>query len=141
MGARLTSKKYRRTTIELEEALYKRVKALAVEKDTTLREIISEALEEKLKQEEEKMESKNSDILSNPFARKIIREMEKFISRDAAVLLLRSKCEKRGIDPAKIDEEALNDEFIESLCGSMRYLCEIGEDECIAMLKRCRDGR
>ena len=138
VGVLVKSKKYRRTTIELDEGLYKRVKALAIEKDKTLREVISEALEEKLREEEAKKEAENSDFLGNPLAKRIIEEMERFISKEAAILLLRTKCEKRGVTPGDIRADIINDDFLESLCNSMKYISEIDEKECVRRLKALR---
>ncbi len=139
-GVTLTSKKNRRTTIELDEGLYKRVKALALERDMTMKEIISEALEEKLKKEEERKEASNSDFLGNPVVRKVVGEMERFISREAAMLLFRTKCEKRGINPAHITEDDLTEEFLESLCTGMKFLSDINKKDCMEALRSCIGG-
>jgi hypothetical protein len=137
----ILAKKYRRTTIELDENLYKRVKALAVEKDLTLREIISEALEEKLKREEEKAEASNSDFMGNKLASKLVKAMSKLITKEGAMLLFKSKCEKRGINPANISEEDITDDFIVSLCNGMRYISDIDGDDCVDVLKKAIGGR
>ncbi len=137
----MVAKKYRRTTIELDVTLYKRVKALAVEKDMTLREIISEALEEKLAQEEEKNDAMNSDFLrENPLSKKIVRAMETFISRDAAILLFIKKCESRNYDPYTITREMVTEDFLSSLCNGIRHLSDVDNTECLKVLKTAVGG-
>ncbi len=137
----MVSKKYRRTTIEIDEQLYKRIKALAVEKDRTMRDIISEALEEKLAHEEEKKDTMDSDFLrENPISKKIVGTMEKFISGDAALLLFVKKCESRGYNPSLIGREMLSDEFLLSLCNGMRYLSDVDKSECLKALKAAVGG-
>ncbi len=139
MGVTLTGIKKRRTTIELEESLYKRAKALAVEKDVTLKEIISEALEEKLMREEEKKDAENNDFMDNTLALKIIKEMERFLSREAAILLFRNKCEKRGINPKKITEHIITKDCLESLCNGITYISSVSKKECIEALKKVKE--
>lgn len=130
------TKKYKRTTIELDEQLYKRTKALAVEKDRTMRDIISEALEEKLAREEEKKETIDSDFLrDNPVSNRIVKTLEKFISRDAAMLLFTKKCDSRGYDPFLISSDIISDEFLISLCNAVTNLSNVEKGECLKALK------
>lgn len=135
VGVNLASKKYRRTTIELDESLYRRIKKLAVEKDKTLRDIITEALEEKLRKEEELMEAFNSDFMRNKIAKKIVKAMENFISEEAAKILFKTKCENIGINPTDISADDITHEFIHSICNSMRHISNIDMEECVEHLE------
>ena len=137
----MATKKYRRTTIEIDERLYKRTKALAVEKEKTLRDIISEALEEKIAAEEEKNDALDTDFLrDNPSSRKIVKAMEEFVSHDAAILLFSKKCEVKGCDPSLLDKEDITDDFLLSLCNGIRYLSNVDNKECLEKLKTVLGG-
>ncbi len=137
----MASKKYRRTTIELDENLYRRVKKLAVERDKTLRDIITEALEDKLRKEEELMETSNSDFMKNKIARKIVKEMERFISSDTAMVLFKSKCQMMGLNPVDIGEEDISYDLLRSLCNGMRTITLVDMDECIESLESAVGGK
>lgn len=141
MGVNLASKKYRRTTIELDENIYRRVKKLAIERDKTLRDIITEALEDKLRKEEELMEASNSDFMSNKLASKIVKEMERFISSDTAMVLFKSKCQMMGLNPTEISEDDISYDLIRSLCNGMRTITLIDMEECMERLKSAIGGK
>ena len=139
MGEVVPKGKFRRTTIELDENLYKRIKSLAVERDITMREMITEALEEKLA-EEEKKSPKDSIFKSDSISSRIIERMEKYISRDAAIVLFIRKCEDFGYDPVYLMEEDLTDDFFSSICKAIMHISSAKEGECLENLKEFSGG-
>ena len=117
------------------EDIYKRIKSLAIERDLTLREIITEALVEKLEREETSLDAQKGVIRSGSVSAKLVRSMEDIISREAAITLLVRKCEKHGCDPIYLTQADIDDEFLRDLCQGMSYLSSYGDKECLKKLK------
>lgn len=136
----MAEKRFRRTTIEMPEALYKRIKALAIEKDMTLREVITEALEEKLAKEESSTADKGRITRAGSVSSRLIGAMEKFVTPDAAITLLIRKCEQFGYDPMYLEGENIDDSFLKELCHSMMYLAHESESVCFSALKAALEG-
>ena len=130
----MVEKRVKRTTIEMPESLFKQIKALAIEKDMTLRELITEALEDKLEKERTK-ETDQKRIGRGSTSSRLIGVMERFITPDAAITLLIRKCERYGYDPMYLDEEYISEDFLKDLCKSMMYLSNESEDVCFEELK------
>ena len=140
IGDKVADKRFRRTTIEMPEEIYKRIKALAIDKDMTLREIITEALEEKIEKEEGGEKDKERMIRSGTVSSRLIEAMKRFVTPDAAITLLIRKCEKYGYDPIYLEEENISEDFIRSLCSSMMYLSHESEEICYEALKSAVEG-
>ncbi len=130
----MVEKRVKRTTIEMPESLFKQIKALAIEKDMTLRELITEALEDKLEKERTK-EADQKRIGRGSVSSRLIGVMERFITPDAAITLLIRKCERYGYDPMYLDEEYISEDFLKDLCKSMMYLSNESEDVCFEEMK------
>jgi len=122
------------------EHIYKRIKSLAIERDMTLREVITEALLEKLEREESVGIGQKNRIKSGSVSFRLISAMEKIISREAAITLLVRKCEKHGCDPTYLTYEEVDDEFLRSLCQGMSYLSDYSEEECMDKLRFEMEG-
>ncbi len=131
----MAESKYRRTTIEMPEDIYKRIKSLAIERDMTLREIITEALLEKLEKEESFPGTSTGMMKTGSLSYLLVSAMEKMITREAAITLLVRKCEKYGCDPTYLSIEDVDDEFLSSLCQGMSYLTNKTEKECMDILR------
>ena len=139
-GEKVAEKRFRRTTIEMPDELYKKIKARAIEKDMTLRQFITEALEEKLEREASTSADSGSIARSGSLSSKLIKVMQRFISPDAAVTLLIRKCEQFGYDPMYLESEHIDDSFLKELCHSMMYLANESEDSCFSQLKSAMEG-
>jgi hypothetical protein len=135
VGELVAEKRYRRTTIEMPEDTYKRIKSLAIELNMTMRQIITEALLEKLEREENPQGAQKGIMKSGSLSSKLVKAMERSISREAAITILVRKCEKFGCDPTYLSSEDLDDELLKSICESISHLSGDSEEECLEKLK------
>ena len=139
-GDKVVEKRFRRTTIEMPDELYKKIKSLALEKDMTLRQFITEALEEKMEREVRESTDSKSIARRSSLSSRLIKVMQNFISPDAAVTLLIRKCEQFGYDPMYLESEHIEDRFLKELCHSMMYLANESEENCFLQLKSATEG-
>lgn len=117
----------KKTTIDLDLALFRRLKQLALDTDRTIREIVTEALQEKLAREAQSTEGTQTsarDVNSNPLAQRVVQEMERVIPHDVAVRMLSQKCIKHGTFLETLNRRQLTRELIDDILNSVQYMAD-----------------
>ncbi len=106
----------KRTTIDLDISLYKRLKQHAVLTGKSMKDFISEAIEEKLDREIK------HNTPSNPYASTILEHMERITSKTIARALLEEKCKNYGIHMEELNRHTFSDEMMEDILSSIALI-------------------
>lgn len=117
----------KKTTIDLDLALFRRLKQYALDTDRTIREIVTEALQEKLAREAQSVDGTPAsarDVDSNPLAQRVVQEMERVLPHDVAVRMLSQKCVKHGTFLETVNRRQLSRELIDDILNSVQYMAD-----------------
>ena len=117
----------KKTTIDLDLALFRRLKQYALDHDRTIREIVTEALQEKLAREAQSAngtQTSAKEVDSNPLAQRVVQEMERVIPHDVAVRMLSTKCVQHGTFLETLNRRQLNRELIDDILNSVQYMAD-----------------
>ncbi len=117
----------KKTTIDLDLALFRRLKQYALDTDRTIREIVTEALQEKLARESQSIDgaqASTKDVNSNPLAQRVVQEMERVLPHDVAVRMLSQKCVKHGTFLETLNRRQLSRELIDDVLNSVQYMAD-----------------
>jgi hypothetical protein len=104
-----------RTTVILDEELRKKLKMLSVQKDISMKEIITQALEEKI-QREMSGATASDEFGDNPMVNSIGRVLDPVIGAAATRVLLAQITRRSGTTPRKLSRSDITKEFIELVC-------------------------
>lgn len=117
-----------RTTIILDEELRNKLKMLSIQKDISMKEIITLALEEWIRSESSGSFSHVHDRAGeNKFTQKIIDELEPVIGLPAARALLAQKCAKHGVNMKKMMRSDFSRPLVESIIDGVDALATAQE--------------
>ncbi len=108
----------KKTTIDLDIDLFKRLKQYSLDTDRSVRTIVSEAIAEKLSRDarrEGPTPSTTRLIKRNPIADQVLAELLLFFPEELAVRLFSQKCAEHGVMPEALRPSDLSPTFIESL--------------------------
>lgn len=117
----------KKTTIDLDLALFRRLKQYALDTDRTIREIVTEALQEKLARESQPMDgspAETRDVESNPLASRVVQEMERVLPHDVAVRMLSQKCVQHGTFLETLSRRQLTSELIDDILNSVQFMAD-----------------
>jgi len=117
----------KKTTIDLDLALFRRLKQYALDTDCTIRDIVTEALQEKLAREAQGIDSTQTsvrDVNSNPLAQRVVQEMERVLPYEVAVRMLSQKCVKHGTFLETLNRRQLTSELIDDILNSVQYMAD-----------------
>jgi hypothetical protein len=115
----------KKTTIDLEIDLFKRLKQYSLDTDKSVRVIVSEAISEKLSREASRDGSAPSTtrlIKRNPIADGILTELLTFFPEELAVRLLSQKCAEQGLMPEALRPSDVSAVFVESLARPVQLM-------------------
>jgi hypothetical protein len=113
-----------RTTIILDEDLRRKLKMLSLQKDISMREIITQALEEKISKDLDGA-SGPSSIGDNVFVSRILSELDMIIGGAAARALLAQKCKRFNVALRDFSRTDMNEAFIDSLCQGIVFIATV----------------
>lgn len=108
----------KKTTIDLDIDLFKRLKQYSLDTDRSVRTIVSEAIGEKLSRDARRdgpAPSTTRFIKRNPIADQVLAELLLFFPEDLAVRLFSQKCAEQGVMPEALRPADLTPTFIDSL--------------------------
>lgn len=108
----------KKTTIDLDIDLFKRLKQYSLDVDRSVRTIVSEAIAEKLTRDarrEGPSPGATRLIKRNPIADAILAELLFFFPEELAVRLFTQKCSEQGVMPEALRPSDLTPPFIEAL--------------------------
>ena len=117
----------KKTTIDLDLALFRRLKQYALDTDRTIREIVTEALQEKLARESQPMDgspAETRDVESNPLASRVVQEMERVLPHDVAVRMLSQKCVQHGTFLETLSRRQLTKELVDDILNSVQFMAD-----------------
>ncbi len=117
----------KKTTIDLDLALFRRLKQYALDTDRTIREIVTEALQEKLARETQTMEGTQTparDVETNPLAHRVVQELERIVPNDIALRLVSQKCVKHGTFLETLSRRQLSRELIDDIVNSIAHMAD-----------------
>ncbi len=115
----------KKTTIDLDIDLFKRLKQYSLDADKSVRVIVSEAINEKLTREarrETGLPSNSRFIKRNPVADAILTELLTIFPEELAVRLLAQKCAENAVTPESLRPDDLTPGFIESLARPVEMM-------------------
>jgi hypothetical protein len=121
-----------RTTVILDEELRKKLKMLSLQKDISMKDIITQALEEKIQRELTGAET-SDEFSDNPVVTSIGKVLEPPIGSVAAKLLIAQTCRKFGTSTRKLSRGDITAAFIEAIC--QKVLDIASEDDAGAVRK------
>lgn len=108
----------KKTTIDLDIDLFKRLKQHSLDTDRSVRVIVCEAISEKLQRDaarEGPAPSTTRLIKRNPIADGILNELLVFFPEELAVRLLSQRCAEHGVIPEALRPSDVTAAFVESL--------------------------
>lgn len=108
----------KKTTIDLDIDLFKRLKQYSLDTDRSVRTIVSEAISEKLTRDARRdgpAPSPTRLIKRNPIADAVLAELLLFFPEELAVRLFSQKCAEQGVMPEALRPSDLTPAFIDSL--------------------------
>jgi predicted transcriptional regulator len=117
----------KKTTIDLDLALFRKLKQYALDHDRTIREIVTEALQEKLARETQNSDgaqTSTKDVNNNPLAQRVVQEMERVIPHDVAVRMLSQKCVQHGTFLETLNRRQLSHDLIDDILNSVQYMAD-----------------
>jgi hypothetical protein len=115
----------KKTTIDLDIDLFKRLKQYSLDTDRSVRTIISEAIAEKLSKEARRdgpTPSTTRLIKRNPLADGILGELLLFFPEELAVRLLSQKCAEHGVVPEALRPSDISSSLVESLARPVEMM-------------------
>lgn len=115
----------KKTTIDLDIDLFKRLKQYSLDTDRSVRIIVSEAIAEKLSKEARRdgpAPSMTRLIKRNPIADGILAELLLFFPEELAVRLLSQKCAEHGVVPEALRPSDLTPGLIEGLARPVEMM-------------------
>ena len=115
----------KKTTIDLDIDLFKRLKQYSLDTDRSVRIIVSEAIAEKLSKEARRdgpAPSTTRLIKRNPIADSILAELLLFFPEELAVRLLSQKCAEHGVVPEALRPSDLSTSLIEGLARPVEMM-------------------
>jgi hypothetical protein len=117
----------KKTTIDLDLALFRRLKQYALDTDRTIREIVTEALQEKLARETQATEGGQTpvkDLDDNPLAHRVVQEIERIMPKELAVRMLSQKCVKHDLFLETLTRRQLTKELIDDVLSSLHHMAD-----------------
>ncbi len=117
----------KKTTIDLDLALFRRLKQYALDTDRTIREIVTEALQEKLTRETQSSEGVQTpvkDLDDNPLAHRVVQEVERVMPRELAVRMLSQKCVKHDAFLETLTRRQLTKELVDDVLLSLHHMAD-----------------
>ena len=119
LGGQPTSRAVKKTTIDLDIELFKKLKQFSLDTDRSVRIIVSEAIAEKLSREARQAGPGGAVpgrlIKRNPVADAILSELLSIFPEELAVRLLSQKCAEQAVTPEALRAGDITPGFIESL--------------------------
>lgn len=115
----------KKTTIDLDIDLFKRLKQFSLDADKSVRVIVSEAIAEKLAREarrEGAIPLTGRLIKRNPVADAILTELLTIFPEELAVRLLSQKCAENAITPEGLRPGDLTPTFIDALARPVEMM-------------------
>lgn len=117
----------KKTTIDLDLALFRRLKQYALDTDRTIRDIVTEALQEKLAREAQSSEGSPTtikDLDENPLAHRVVQEIEQIVPRELAIRMLEQKCLKHDIFLETITRKQLTRELVDDVLLAIHHMAD-----------------
>jgi hypothetical protein len=114
----IVARAVKKTTIDLDIDLFKRLKQYSLDTDRSVRDIVSEAIGEKLSRDARRDGAAPATtrlIKRNPVADQVLAELLLFFPEELAVRLFSQKCAENGVMPEALRPSDLTPPFIESL--------------------------
>jgi hypothetical protein len=115
----------KKTTIDLDIDLFKRLKQYSLDADKSVRVIVTEAINEKLAREARRDltgAGLSRAVRRNTVADAILGELLSIFPEDLAVRLLAQKCAEAAITPEALRPDDLTPHFIESLLRPVQMM-------------------
>ena len=112
------SRAVKKTTIDLDIDLFKKLKQYSLDTDQSVRNIVSDAIAEKLSRDSKRDgpgPATTRLIKRNPVADHILAELLIFFPEELAVRMFSQKCAENGVMPEALRPSDLTPGFIESL--------------------------
>ena len=112
------SRAVKKTTIDLDIELFKKLKQYSLDTDQSVRTIVSEAISEKLSRDARRdgpAPGMTRLIKRNPVADQVLAELLLFFPEELAVRLFSQKCAENGVMPEALRPSDLTSSFIEAL--------------------------
>jgi predicted transcriptional regulator len=117
----------KKTTIDLDLALFRRLKQYALDTDRTIRDIVTEALQEKLAREAQATEGSPAtikDLDENPLAHRVVQEIEQVVPRELAIRMLEQKCLKHDIFLETLTRKQLTRELVDDVLLAIHHMAD-----------------
>ncbi len=117
----------KKTTIDLDLALFRRLKQYALDTDRTIRDIVTEALQEKLAREAQATvgtQAPVKDLEENPLAHRVVQEVERVMPRELAVRMLSQKCLKHDAFLETLSRKQLTRELVDDILLSIHHMAD-----------------
>jgi hypothetical protein len=115
----------KKTTIDLDIDLFKRLKQYSLDADKSVRVIVSEAINEKLAREARRdggLPISGRFIKRNPVADAILNELLSIFPEELAVRLLAQKCAEAAVTPESLRPDDLTPGFIDALARPVEMM-------------------
>lgn len=115
----------KKTTIDLDIDLFKRLKQYSLDADKSVRVIVQEAITEKLAREarrEGSLPTSSRFLKRNPVADSILTELLAIFPEELAVRLLAQKCAESAVTPEALRPDDLTPVFIDSLARPVEMM-------------------
>lgn len=116
------SRTVKKTTIDLDLDLFKRLKQYSLDTDQSVRTIVSEAISEKLNRDARRdgpAPGTTRLIKRNPVADTVLVELLTFFPEDLAIRMFTQKCAENGVMPEALRPSDLTPAFIQSLAKTV----------------------